>query len=161
MTNLAGVEACDHIVLKELVDAGILYKRCDLTNSEVPYHFTGCLNNFTFDRAWTYWVVRGMMPYDEAVRIYDTEIGEKYIRVAGHCGQIHPDEGSSWHKDGKQVCKVKSKRSFEEFELDQSNVLFSDDPESVGAKRYVTCYHVDHQFGLNALAEVIKNLERK
>ncbi len=117
MINLAGIEECDVTIRIELEKAGIdIYNIKEPGRSEVPYTLYGGLGgkpldeegqgfmdrhgimvdtmkgfvSFTFERAWYYWVVKGYVPLDIAVEMYENPNGRKDIRVAGHCGCPHP-----------------------------------------------------------------------
>ena len=125
MINLAGVEECDVTILEELEKAGIdIYNIKEPGRSEVPYTVYGGLGgtpldkdgqgfmdrhgimvktmkdfvSFTFERAWYYWMVRGYVPLDIAVEMYENPNGRKDIRVAGHCACPHPVDWKVKHK---------------------------------------------------------------
>ena len=76
MKNLAGDVSCDHDILQELQTAGIQpVMNKELVRGEVPALITGFLkgqggNDFTFCRAWYYWVVSGSVPLDVAEEMY-------------------------------------------------------------------------------------------
>lgn len=92
MKNLKGVQNCDDHISEELTKAGIQKVPTERNNIEViPYSIKGQLSYFEFTRAWSYWVVKGKMPLKVAIEMYETEIGKKDIRVAGHCGCPHPE----------------------------------------------------------------------
>ena len=119
MRNLAGVKDCDVYIMEEIEKAGIdMYCLEKPENSEVPFVVYGGLggrpltiqeknwmfshglsvevikNNcsFVFTRAWYYWVVRGYVPLDIAVEMYENPNGQKDIRANGHCACPHPFE---------------------------------------------------------------------
>lgn len=125
MINLAGVEDCDDDILIELEKAGIdIYNLREPTNREVPYLYYGGIGgepldeeargfmdrhgiaidslkgfvSFTFERAWYYWIVRGYVPLDIAVEMYENPKGKKDIRVDGHCACPHPADWKVKHK---------------------------------------------------------------
>ena len=129
--NMAGVTDCDRWIEKELQEAKIpirsgfenwslkagtktsngmiLIKDFDdyihkyRSKSEVPYHIIGILGNYTFKRAWYYWVVRGEVSKKIAKKLYKEPIGKRDVRVGGHCG-CPPPKGSvnSYHIDSQE-----------------------------------------------------------
>lgn len=125
MINLAGVEECDVTIRKELEKADInIFNIKEPGRSEVPYTLYGGIGgepldedgqgfmdrhgvtvdtmkgfvSFTFERAWYYWVVRGYVPLDIAVEMYENPNGRKDIRVTGHCACPHPADWKVKHK---------------------------------------------------------------
>ena len=141
--NLAGIQDCDKLIEKELIEARIPirsgYKNwkyikpkrtengCRILNnwydgrifhckSEVYFHIMGKLDEFTFTRAWYYYMVDGSVPIEIAKKIYENPIGKKDVRAYGHCGCIEPK--------GKSV----------------------------------NSYHIDSQEGLNLFVEMIKKI---
>jgi len=97
MINLAGRQDCDTYILTELAGAGIDAQAERNNRSEVPYGFIGRVGDFTFRRAWYYWVVSGSVPLAVARELYANPIGKEDVRVAGHCGCPPPDE---WERGG-------------------------------------------------------------
>jgi len=94
--NLAGDVYCDYWIKAELEIVGLKYKEV-VSTGEVSYKFEGRYKDFEFRRAWTYWVVNGFVPLKIAQEIYADEVGQKYVRVAGHCGCVAPEE--PWIQD--------------------------------------------------------------
>lgn len=94
MKNLARVPTCDTDIYRELTAAGIpilqLPER-QTVYSEVPYTLYGRIGHFRFDRAWTYWIVSGAMPFDAACKMYKNRIGKKDVRVCGDCACRSPE----------------------------------------------------------------------
>jgi len=88
--NLAGRHECDIYIKTELQLAGINIIE-ENHQGEVPYHFSGKLNDFTFHRAWYYWIIQGNTPLDIAEQLYINPEGQKNVRVAGHCGRPAPE----------------------------------------------------------------------
>jgi len=122
MINLAGVEDCDVTIRIELEKAGInIYNLAEPIDREVAYTLYGGIGgksldedaqgymdrhgimvetmkdfvSFTFERAW---LVRGYVPLDIAVEMYENPNGRKDIRVAGHCACPHPADWKVKHK---------------------------------------------------------------
>lgn len=96
MQNLAGVERCDDDVIKELTEAGINYRSYKFLKEkgEVPTTIVGMLGQWTFERAWYYWIAKGPgIPPDIAEELHKTH--GKDVRVDGHCGCPSPKE---WFK---------------------------------------------------------------
>jgi len=94
--NLAGRHECDVYIKTELQLAGIDIIE-ENHQGEVPYHFSGKLNDFTFHRAWYYWMISGNTPLEIAQKLYENPEGQKNVRVAGHCGCPAPKE--PWVED--------------------------------------------------------------
>lgn len=123
MKNLAGNKEADLYIQEELILAGISLEREGPGNLEVPYTIIGKLGDWTFNRAWYYWVASapdGMgLPLETAVQMHETPYpikGQKghfghdithygiVVRVAGHCGCLPPtDWADRFDKDGKKL----------------------------------------------------------
>jgi len=94
--NLAGSIASDAYVKLELDLAGIPAEKSE-KYGEPGTCFKGRLGEYTFERAWRYWMVSGPVPLDKAKIMYADEEGKSSVRVAGHCGCPPPEE---WAHDG-------------------------------------------------------------
>lgn len=142
MKNLAGDKNADDLVKEELYIAGIPTINCE-GNGEVFYKHIGRIGNWTFKRAWSYWIAsvpdgeKGL-PLKIAMDLYnlkhptnDNEIMGNIIRTGGHCGCPSPDEFGA--------------------------EPIHDNEGKLTVERYVDCYHIDNLIGLKILAEVIKN----
>lgn len=129
MKNLAGETKANLHILKELDKANIEIIENIKSNGEVPYTIIGNLGNWSFNRAWTYWIASTKgdgLSLEVATKLHNKKYsiqGEgvpkifgKVIRVGGHAGAPSPNK---WPMTNS--------------------------------------YHVDTQEGLNALAEVINN----
>jgi hypothetical protein len=165
MQNLAGREDCDIFIECELVRTGIQVVRGARNGHEVNASITGKLGRFSFSRAWYYYIAVGDMPIGIARQLYADPVGQTDIRVSGHCGCPSPDDGrwAKWKMDGKVVLPMSEKARGKEFlgsgvlkQSDMDKFSFSDSPASLGAKQYVTLYHIDSELGLFKLAEAIK-----
>lgn len=156
MINLAGREDCDNYITRELKLAGINIEKVEKGRTEVPYTLIGKLGKFTFTRAWYYWVVEGNVPYHVAREIHDHPIGESDVRVNGHCGCPDPKEWITWVKDDKQVLPESQEAECKKYKFDTENYVFSNDPESIGANGFITCYHIDSELGLYFFVETLK-----
>ena len=164
MENLAGNNDCDVKIERELVRAGIDVVRGERSGGEVPASITGKLGDFTFHRAWYYWVVDCRIPLQVAQELYADPVGKTDVRVAGHAGCPPPEEWAHWFApDGRAVVKTKEEAEFRKFE--EKGVLlkgttddhvFSDDPQSVGAQGFVVNYHIDTEVGLRLFADTAK-----
>ena len=134
MKNLAGNKESDKFIEVELKKAGIPIEKIDSPEGECAYTLIGKLKNWTFKRAWYYWMAttaeENAIPMPKALEMHnkkypdemfdhDQELGiyGKSIRVGGHCGCPSPKE---------------------------YNVT--------------DCYHIDTQEGLNEFARVINSL---
>lgn len=178
MRNMAGREDCDTYILEELDLAGIRAKKIDVEHRhEVPYTWTGLLSapdssekfvghgkllrEFTFTRAWYYWVVEGAVPYDIALEFHKED--NDNIRVAGDCGCPHPEERSTrLTMDGRLVIDYFEVVDFmlRHPKIWYDTARFEWQPTHKDEMRlydqYVTSYHIDTQTGLNLFAEKIK-----
>jgi hypothetical protein len=181
MKNLAGNHDADRFIKEELFLAGIdTVNIGGNINGEVPYSIIGRLGKWYFYRAWYYWIARvenckDGLPLDIAVELHErkhptdkTKILGQSIRSGGHAGAPSPAEyGAQPIYDeelNEQLIKLGYKKEY-------STILEMDYiPISVGevsqlcnegkliVKRYVNCYHIDDQIGLNAFAETIMKL---
>jgi hypothetical protein len=183
MKNLAGAEEADIQIQEELLLAGIELVHGVRGNTEVPYSITGKLGDFTFRRAWYYWMAGADegngLPVDVATAMHERAypiVGERQpatygqvIRVAGHCGCPPPSEWADHFDDlGRKVVldpegeQEASLRRYIEQGYIELKVLdklrFAPSLEGVAARSVVTSYHIDSQLGLNEFARVLKEL---
>jgi len=141
MKNLAGDKDADKIVREELWLADIPMEK-EISKGEVPYNTIGKIANWTFRRAWYYWIVnipdgeKGL-PLAIAMELHlrknptdGNKIMGNSIRCGGHAGAPSPIEYGSYP--------------------------FYDEKGEPTIERYVSSYHVDDQIGLNMLADVLK-----
>jgi hypothetical protein len=179
MINLAGNKNADQYVKEELYLAGIeaIEDESDSRGcGEVPYTIIGRIGYWTFRRAWYYWVASVKRPQDglileTAVKLHETlnpvtgkKLGES-IRSGGHCGCPSPAEyGADPIYDdefNEQLKKLgyKEEKFFEKtyIPITVSEVSKLCNEGKLKVKRYVDCYHIDDQIGLNELAKVLKN----
>lgn len=166
MRNLAGVEDCDRYIRDELERAQIEIVEGDRCRGEVAATLTGKLGPFAFTRAWYYWVVNGPLPIEAARKLYAHPEGKRTVRVAGHCGCPPPEAPwVEWRApDGRVVAKAAERAEFERMakpgrwtmEKIDAEYIFSDDPESVGARGFVESYHIDDQAGLLLFADTVR-----
>ncbi|KKL10923.1 hypothetical protein LCGC14_2550960 [marine sediment metagenome] len=94
MINYAGKYDADEAISNELQLAGIgIYKlpKGFREQYEVKTIITGTLYDWTFKRAWSYWVAEGPGISVEVAEQLHKHYG-KEIRVAGHCGCPSPTE---------------------------------------------------------------------
>jgi len=165
MKNLAGNQEADDQIEMELDGAGIPIEPALVHRSEVPYTIIGKLGDFTFYRAWYYWVVEGNLPVEAAHKLYADPIGRKDVRVAGHCGCPPPE--APWVKwfmpDGREVAPKDQEAEYRDFEsrhpltVKADDFVWSDDPEGIGAKCFVTSYHIDSYKGLKLFAKALRD----
>ena len=131
----------------------------------------GKLNNgfcdFVFTRAWTYYIVVGLVPIKIAEYLYADPVGKRDIRVAGHCGR--PEPKAPWiewlDNEKKTILSLKEKVQYEEY-IQKSGALksiandllntcvFSDTPEKIGSA-FVKVYHIDSIIGLRVFVDVL------
>lgn len=175
MINLAGKADCDKNIRSELTRCGIECVEGDPTRCEVPYSITGRLDIkgvgvFTFKRAWYYWMVSGLTPYNIALKLYeDNPVGKVDIRVAGHCGCPHPKEWAKAYHEGKQIMiaseyantleLAKSSPIYKDFlegENFKKKFFVIDNDDLTPYKAFVESYHIDSELGLYIFAETLK-----
>jgi hypothetical protein len=145
----------------------------------VPYTIIGRLGNWTFRRAWYYWVATVEDTKDglilaKAVALHETphptddkkKILGNVIRSGGHCGCPSPAEyGASpvYDKnfDEKLIALGYKKRRFESvniegWDLPNGEIHKLCDEGKLDVDFYVNCYHIDDQVGLNEFVKAIK-----
>lgn len=185
MKNLAGESNADEVILEELYLAGIPAMKVDKIAGEVPYTYVGKFGDWTFKRRWYYWsatvedAIKGL-PLEVALKLHNKKypFGEKIlgqtIRSGGHCGCTSPDEYGAqpiYNAELAAECKALGI----ETSSPKSEGLGQDETEypklnygemsklcnegKIKAKRYVDCYHIDDQIGLNEFAKVLFDLK--
>ena len=180
MKNLAGVAEADDYIREELYLAGIPAVVVDKTRSEVPYTVVGKLGNWTFTRAWYYWIAKVDscelgLPLDRAMELHnrkhptrDMNLG-KVIRSGGHCGCPSPDEyGADPVYDAeldRQLESLGYKKEFSEYlnewfwHVSVGEISRLSNEGKLTVDRYVDCYHIDDQVGLLEFANAIKEIK--
>ena len=168
MQNLAGHPKATAICAVELQQAGVPVELLATPYGEPKSDIGGRLGDFTFRRAWYYWVVRGPMPLAQAEATHADPVGALDVRVAGHCGCPAPAKWVRWRTlDGRRVYHdpTGAQRAqladiitrHPEFAED-NDVLVDDASAYPGASAYVETYHVDSAEGLALLARTIASL---
>lgn len=178
MKKLAGNEQADSTILEELYLANIPSKKVDKNNGEVPYSYIGKIENWTFKRAWYYWVVsvedgeKGL-PLNIALELHnkknptnDSILGD-VIRSGGHCGCPSPDEYGAQplydEEYEKQLFALGYKKTYYEsldkeyFSITVGEVSNLCNEGKLTVKRYVDCYHIDTQIGLNEFVKTLND----
>jgi hypothetical protein len=180
MKNLAGNSEADNYIKDEFYLAGIEPIKIDHSESEVPYHIIGRIGNWELRRAWYYWAAsvkdrKDGLPLDIAVKLHETphptregiKLGD-VIRCGGHCGCPSPAEYGAdpiYNEDlDEQLIKLGYKKEY--FDLLKKNVIHISVGEvsrlcnegKLKVERYVDCYHIDDQIGLNEFVKVLKSL---
>ena len=164
MRNLAGGKDSDIYCAAELTAAGIGIEVVDTPYGEPQARVVGRLGGVKFHRAWYYWVAKGKVPRDVARRLYADPIGQRDVRVAGHCGRPPPEPPWVEWFDGEERV-VLDPDGTEEAEWDaiskQSKLLMAKDkPRFVrsadGLQGYITLYHIDSAEGLKLFADAIR-----
>jgi len=162
--NLAGSPNADYYVKRELHIADIqAWEAPEVATGEVATKFYGILPGFRFVRVWSYWIATGRVPIKTAWALYADPAG-KDIRVDGHC--MCPAPRAPWTQwytpDNKQVFPKDQEAEYLHYmeKLDMKpdpNWVFSDDPLSLGAQEFVTCYHIDSEVGLRVFADAVRS----
>jgi len=109
MKNLASHNESDKFIQIELEKAKIPLEKSREKTGECQYTITGRFRNWTFTRAWYYWIARAdegcEIPLDIALIMHNKKYPDEMfdheqemgtygnsIRVGGHCGCPSPDE---------------------------------------------------------------------
>ena len=160
MINLAGQQSnCE--ITKELNLAGItVVAHEEMLKTEPITNLTGRLGEFTFKRAWYYWVVYGLVPLEIAQKMYQDPVGKKDVRVSGHCGCPPPEE---WAQPSDEVQeKIKESLGYRK-DMDMHETFdfwkINEDKFKEEIKKYdqyINCYHIDSQEGLNLFVQILK-----
>jgi hypothetical protein len=169
MKNLAGIKECDTYILVELAKADVPVSIVEQDHTEVPYTVTGKLGEFTFRRAWYYWVVNGRVPLGIAQKIYNNPNGVNDVRAGGNCSCPPPEKEAKWFDaDGVQLIEDidgEAERRWNEWVNTDPPLevvpeyRFVPDPSVIpGAQAFVDCYHIDTQEGLNYFVSMIRGL---
>lgn len=168
MQNLAGNPRCDEVIRRELSVARIDIVTVPKGNSEVPFTLTGKLGDFTFYRAWYYWVVKGPMPLKYALELYADPAGRHDVRVAGHCACPPPEAPwITWRDaDGNEVLHMKEKAGIDDFiqkgyikPEQMKGRRFDEHPENFHG--FVDSYHIDSEVGLRLFADMIRKIDSR
>lgn len=162
MINLVGNKDCDRHIKLELERARIPIERALGCRNEVPYSVIGQLGGITFKRAWTYWDAEGLVPLETAEELYSDPVGRTDIRVSGLAGAPAPLEWVEWRTpDGTEVWptakEAEHRAVVERFPLViPVDCLYSDNPEELGAKGFISNYHIDTEVGLRVFADTLR-----
>ena len=134
-------EEIDDECEKELTEAGIeliAIRR----EGEVPSKLGGKYKQFSFIRAWYYWVVRGPLPLKLAQKLYKE--GPKSIRVNGDIEGIEPNLGESIYYRKEVDTRIERYESINIKDKTEDNA-------------YIDLYHIDTQEGLNYFVKFLKD----
>ena len=167
MKNLAGVKEADEYIQEELILAGIPLIKGGRNAGEVPYSITGKLGDWTFGRAWYYWVASSEkgngLPLEIATALHERNypiIGEKQpktygqiIRVMGDCTCPHPRE---WALPNRETLD-KALKTLGRETAPYCELITLLNTGKIQGPRFVEAYHIDNQLGLNEFARVIRD----
>lgn len=179
MINLAGVQEADRTIKEELYLAHIESIPMK-SEGEVPYTIAGRIGHWKLTRAWTYWVARtelctdglkleyALELHDIPNPVNDTQHMGQVIRAGGHGGGLRPDEYVSQpvyddELDDKLMAlgykKEYSKILGKEYiPINLGEVADLCKSGKLDVQRYVDCYHIDSQVGLNEFAKYLEAL---
>lgn len=165
MRNLAGSEDSDIWAAAELAAAGIPIEMAEKPYGEPQTRVKGRLGGIEFSRAWYYWIAKGRVPLDVARRLYADPVGQKDVRVAGHCGCPPPEPRWVRYYDGDERVVIDPDGS-EETEFDKLITLGAltaeDKPRFAksadGLTACVESYHIDSAEGLRLFADAVRGL---
>lgn len=181
--NLAGVPTCDNHIKEELFLAG-LEPVHEASKGEVPYSLVGIVGNWKLRRAWYYWVAT-LVDENDKTKGFDLKtamqlhhmphptrkIVGKTVRSGGHAGAPSPDEyGAQPVYDDeldekllalgyeKKTVRLGDKKlEYVDINVGEMSVICNEGKLNV--ERYVDCYHIDDQIGLNAFVQQVKQDE--
>lgn len=163
MRNLAGCKDSDIWCAAELTAAGIEVVIADEPYGEPQTRVIGRLGSITFERLWYYWSAKGRVPLDVAKRLYADPVGQKDVRVAGHCGCPPPEAPwVDWFDgDERVVIDADGKQEAEYGRLIKRRLLAADGKprfakSTDGLQGYVTTYHIDSAEGLRLFADAVR-----
>lgn len=115
-----------------------------------------------------YWIVNCFIPIELANKIFNDQVGKDLIRVGGHCGCLPPESQCGWYTNDfspreivtndveeqeKQMDYFIAKGLIKQAQKDK--LIFNSNPQSIGAKQYVTLYHIDGDLGLRVFTDWI------
>lgn len=177
MKNLAGNKESDQYILEELYLAGIEAAKSDQTKNEVSANYIGKLGNWTFIRAWYYWIAttedaKGLLESD-AIKLHNTknplsnDILGLEIRADGYAGGIDPTKVSTPNMTPEFEDKLLS-LGYQKKKLQFANIEYLDISSSevkdlikenkiTPTDMTVDTYHIDTIVGLREFANFIKN----
>lgn len=177
MKNLAGVKDADITIKEELYLAGIPMIKVDRNTGEVPFSYVGKIGNWTFKRAWYYWIVSpdegaNGLPLDIAMELHNRkhpvkdEILGDVVRAGGHAGGLSPDDYVAQPIYNEELdLKLEAlgyKKEYNDFlKKEYISINFGEIAQlcrdgKLVIDRFVDCYHIDEQIGLNEFAKLIK-----
>ncbi len=159
---------CDEAIRHELQSAGIaVVPGAQAAGTEVS-SITGHLGPFTFRRAWSHWVVQGLVPLEVARELYGDPVARKSLRVGGHAARPAPGQFATvWlDQDGNLRLPLGDKEETGEMLAVQypaahqriehgARVDFVADPGYSG-RGFVDGYHIDTDDGLVVFAEMMR-----
>lgn len=165
MRNLAGSKDSDIWTAAELTAAGIPIEIVEKPYGEPETRVKGRLGSIEFSRAWYYWVAKGRVPLDVARRLYADPVGQKAVRVAGHCGCPPPERPWVTYYDGdERVCvdpDGKKEADFDEY-IKTGALTAANKPRfaksAAGLAAFVESYHIDSAEGLRLFADAIREM---
>lgn len=178
MKNLAGDKNADETILEELYLADIpAIKVSNNNDGEVPYSYIGRIGKWNFRRAWYYWLVyvedgETGLPLKIALELHNKkhpvkdDILGKIIRSGGHCEAPSPDEYGAKPINNDELNKQLEalgykKTYYKSLNNSYISVTYGEvsklcNEGKLTVERYVDCYHIDEQIGLNEFAKTIK-----
>jgi len=154
MQNLAGHVRSTEIITHELTRCGIEIVESDKPLGEPKSMVKGKLGNFDFQRAWYYWMVKGLVPMNVANELYANRIGRTDIRSGGHCGCPSPSEYGAERFNPKTGIRMTGTREAKEYPDAVKSLGWEVNDE--GGEMFVTSYHIDSELGLYLFVEALK-----
>lgn len=143
----------------------------DIPVNKLGEKYFGQIGKWTFERRSTYWSAtvvgeKDGLPLDIALVLHNKKLPpiEKYrlgsvVRCGGHAGAPSPDEfGAEIIFDEKLREQI---QSFKNENLSFTDILEYEKEGKINIERYVKCYHIDTQIGLNEFSKFIKKYINK
>jgi hypothetical protein len=161
MESLREHKYWDEFIKRELKRCRVPLAEVCLPSEKVPYTLIGeFAGPFTFIRKDYYWIVTGPVPLEVAFELHADPVVKDDIRVSSPSGSenAQPEDRAMWlvPKDSLEITSED-----DEFDISEINALpgwyqvYFDDPESRGARQYVTEYRIDSEIGLRVFVDTL------
>lgn len=154
MINLLHHRQCDIFISKELKMARIPIVKIAKSSGGVPYSIIGKLGQFEFKRYTDYWFVKGFVPLEIAIKMYDTKVGRENVIVIAKDANPYPNPLS--HALPKQKVISQIIRELKLPSIDNDEILRLYSISRISYPRYILKYKIKSKEGLELYASTIK-----